>query len=84
MNKKKIAGHAPKNISIWMAMFLKRKNSSIASRVTGGKVNRRGGYGLEIPCKYLVDGDTRAVDWFLQKVKKEKELCKNLVVVNQE
>ena len=27
---------------------------------------------------------TRAVDWLLQKVEKEKELCKNLVAVNQE
>ena len=66
-----------------MAMFLKLKNSSIASRVTGEKINR-GGYGLEIPCEYLVEGDMRAVDWLLQKVEKEKELCKNLVAVNQE
>ena len=46
MNKEKIVGHVPKNISVWMAMFLKLKHSSIASRVTGGKVNRGGGYGL--------------------------------------
>ena len=67
-----------------MAIFLKFKNSSIASRVTGEKINRGGGYGLEIPCEYLVEGDTRAVDWLLQKVEKEEELCKNLVAVNQE
>ena len=66
MNKEKIVGHVPKNISVWMAMFLKLKNSSIASRVTGGKVNRGDGYGWEIPCEYLVEGDTRAVDWLLQ------------------
>ena len=84
MNKEMIVGHVPKHISVWMAMFLKLKNSSIASRVTGEKINRGGGYGLEIPCEYLVEGDTRAVDWLLQKVEKEKELCKNLVAVNQE
>ena len=37
-----------------MAMFLKLKNSSIASRVTGEKLNSGGGYGLEIPWEYLV------------------------------
>ena len=84
MSKELIFGHVPKNISVWMAIFLKLSNSSIASRVTGEKVNRGGGYGLEIPCKYLVEGETRTVDWLLQKVEKEKELCKNLVAVNQE
>ena len=84
MNKEKIVGHVPKNISVWMAMFLKLKSSSIASGVTGGKVNSGVGYGLEITCEYLVEGGTRAVDWLLQKVEKEKELCENLVAVNQE
>ena len=84
MNKEKIVGHVPKNISVWMAMFLKLKSSSIASRVTGGKVNSGVGYGLEITCEYLVEGGTRAVDWLLQKVEKEKELCEYLVAVNQE
>ena len=58
-----------------MAIFLNCKNSSIASRVTGEKVNRDG-YGLEIPCKYLVEGDTRAVDWLLQKVEKKRNYAK--------
>ena len=73
MNKEKIVGHVPKNISVWMAMFLKLKNISIASRVTCEKVNWGGGYRLEIPSTYLVEGDTRAVDCLLQKVEKEKE-----------
>ena len=73
MNKEKIVGHVPKNIIVWVSMFLNLKNISIASRVTGEKVNRGGGYRLEIPSKYLVEGDTRAVDWLLQKVEKEKE-----------
>ena len=73
MNKEKIVGHVPKNISVWMVMFLKLKNSSNASRVTGEKLHSGGGFGLKIPCKCLVEGDTRAVDWLLQKVEKEKE-----------
>ena len=84
MNKEKIVGHVPKNISVWMAIFLKLKKSSIASRVTEEQVSRGGGYGLEIACEYLVESDMRAVDWLLQKVEKEKELCKSLVAVNQE
>ena len=83
MNKKNNVGHVPKNISVWMTMFLKLKNSSIASRATGEKVDREGGYGLEIPCEYLAEGDTSAVDWLLQKVEKEKEFCKSLVAVSQ-
>ena len=65
-------------------MFLKLKNSCIASRVTGEKLNRGGGYGLEILCDYLVEDDARAVDWLLQKVEKEKELFKHLVAITQE
>ena len=83
MNKEKIVGYVPKNISVWMTMFLKLKNSSIASRATGEEVNRGGGYGLEIPYEYLVEGGTRAVDWLLQKAEKEKKFCKNLIAVNQ-
>ena len=63
MNEEKTVGDVPKNISLWMAMFLKLKNSSTASIATGEKVNRGGGYGLEIPCEYLVESDKRAVDW---------------------
>ena len=63
-------------------MSVKLKNSFIASRATGEKVNRGGAYGLEIPCEYLV-GDMRAVDSLFQKVEKEKESCKNLVAVKQ-
>ena len=37
MNKKNNVGNVPKNISVWMTMFLKLKNSSIASRATGKK-----------------------------------------------
>ena len=42
MNKEKIIGHVPKNIILCMVLFQKRKNSSIASRVNGEKVNRGG------------------------------------------
>ena len=76
MNKEKIVGHVSKNISVWMAMLLKLKSSSITFRVTGEKVNRGGGYRLEIPCEYLVEGETRVVDWFLQKVEKERNYVK--------
>ena len=55
-----------------MTMILKLKNSSIASRVTGEKLNRGAGYQLEIPCKYLVEGDTRAC----KRLRKKKNCVK--------
>ena len=59
-----------------IVVFLKLKNSSIAYRVTGEKVNREGGYGLEIPCEYLVEGDTRAVNWLYRMLRKKKNYVK--------
>ena len=37
------------------AFFSTSTNSRVA-KVTGSKVNRGGGYGLEIPCKYTFHG----------------------------
>ena len=52
--------------------------------VTGETGNRDCGYGLEIPFEYLLEGDTRAVDWLMQKIEKERKFCKTLVAMNKE
>ena len=44
-------------INSWVIMFLRRKNSTISSPITGKKVNRDGDYGLQIPCENLLEGD---------------------------
>ena len=62
-----------------MTLFLKLKNNSIASQVTEGS-----GKELEIPCEYIIEGDTKTVDWILQTLKKITKLCKNLVAVNRQ
>ena len=59
-------------------MFLKVPNSSIEVQVEGKRLNRVGGYGLEIPVIYRFYGQEKLVNWFIKKVetvKKELE-CK--------
>ena len=45
--------------------------------VTGKKVNRSGGYGLEIPTMYSVFGLHNAVEWIKKQIAKEFEDVKN-------
>ena len=35
--------------------------------MTGKGINRGGGYGLEVPCKYRISGREKAVDWLKRK-----------------
>ena len=44
-----------------MSMFLKLTGSHMEIEATGKYVNREAGYGLEIPCKYHVSGQEKAV-----------------------
>ena len=39
-----------------VSAFLSRSTNSGVAKVTGSKVNRGGGYGLKIPCKYTFHG----------------------------
>ena len=45
-----------------MSRFLTRDVNKAFAEVTGGKVNRRAGYGLEIPCVYCLYGPKAYVD----------------------
>ena len=51
------------NLSRVMNCFLKIPGCSIACKVTGKRVNRGAGYGLEIPVTYELIGAEKAVDW---------------------
>ena len=44
-----IVGHVPYNIASSMSRFLKRDVNMAFAKVTGGKINRRAGYGLKSP-----------------------------------
>ena len=42
-----------------MKMFLGLPKSNISCKITGNRVNRGEGNGLEIPCEYSAEGDRR-------------------------
>ena len=48
-----VVGHVPFNLAPLLSAFLRRGG---LVEVTGAKVNRGAGYGLEIPCKYHLYG----------------------------
>ena len=52
-------------------MFLKRATNSGKALIRGKRVNRGGGYGLEIPCEFHYAGDEFSINWLKKKLKKE-------------
>ena len=61
--KERIVGHVPKNLSKILHQFKKIPNCTIGCKVTGKRVNRGAGYGLEIPVQYRFIGAEKAVEW---------------------
>ena len=55
-------GHVPKNLSKIFNIFLTLPNGSIKWKVTGKRLNRGAGYGLEIPVQYNFFGPEKTVD----------------------
>ena len=60
--KGQVVGHVPFNLSPIISLFLRRDVNKAFARVTGGKVNRGAGYGLEIPCVYQFYGPKPYID----------------------
>ena len=54
-----VVGHVPYNLAPTVSAFLRRDGFA---EVTGDKVNRGAGYGLEIPCTYRLYGPKPYVD----------------------
>ena len=71
---KRIVGHVPKNLSKFFYQFLSLPNCTISCEVTGKRVNRGGGYGLEIPVKYTFLGPNKAIEWIEKRVTEIKFL----------
>ena len=67
-HSKRIAGHVPKNVSKFFYQFLSLPNCTISCEVTGKRVNRGGGYGLEIPVKNSFLGSNKAIKWIEKRV----------------
>ena len=60
----------PKNLSEILNLFLTLSNYVIECKVTGKRINRRAGNGLEIPVLYNCFGPEKAVDQTEKDVKK--------------
>ena len=57
-------GHVPYNLAPLLSKFLKRDVNKAVAEVTGDRVNRGAGYGLEIPCVYKLYGPKAYIDRF--------------------
>lgn len=68
--EKKVVGHVPLYWSELAFKFLQFPNHSIRVTVTGKRVNRGAGMGLEIPVDYYFYGDKRVIDWFKKSIDK--------------
>ena len=51
-----VVGHVPKKIAPVVSQFLNRDCNKGVARITGKRINRGGGYGLEAPCKFCLYG----------------------------
>ena len=63
----RVMGNIPLAISNCIFLFLTLPRSFLETKVTGKRINRGGGYGLEIPCKYPISGQEKTVDWIKRK-----------------
>ena len=70
-----VVGHLPKLMALHVTKFLKRPTNSGKVAVTGKRVNRGAGYGLELPCEYLFYGDKFSCEWPKKKLAKEGFHC---------
>ena len=52
---------------------MKIPNCTISYKVTGKRVNRGAGYGLEIPVQYRFIGAKKAVEWAEKSIQKVLE-----------
>lgn len=62
MKEDQVVGHIPYNLAPIVSLFLKRDVNKAFARVTGEKINRGAGYGLEIPCVYQFNRPKAYID----------------------
>ena len=75
-----LVGHVPINLSKILHQFLKIPNCTIGCNVTGKRVNRGAGYGLEIPVQYIFVGAEKAVEWAEKYIRKVFENVNKKVI----
>ena len=67
MYEDRVVGHIPLGIYKCISLFLTLCGSFLETKVTGKRINRGGGYGLEVPRKYRISGQEKPVDWIKRK-----------------
>ncbi len=72
INASGIVGHVPFNLAPIMSAFLRRPINKGMAEVTGNRVNRGAGYGLEIPCKYHFFGSSLYIERLKMIVDKQR------------
>ena len=60
--RSRVVGHVLFNLAPTVSNFLKRSVNKGTVEVTGQRVNRGAGYGVEIPCKYRLYGPEAYID----------------------
>ena len=77
--KEVVVGYVPKFISMIVSMFLSLPGCTLSTEVTGKRVNRGAGYGLEIPANFHFYGPENAIVWIRSKITNiEKKLSQNV------
>ena len=67
-----------------MQQFLEISASTVTCMVTAKRVNRGGGYGLEVPCQYSFIGNSLAVKWLSERIAKERKIVEDALAGSQE
>ena len=55
-------------MAAWLSEFLKRPTNCTKVIIKRKQVNRGGGYGLEVPCEYISEGDSFSCGWLQAKL----------------
>ena len=74
-----VVGHVPKNMSKIVFVFLSLPQCALDIFVTGKRINRGGGCGLEIPADFYFYGPQKAINWLKNKINKIEEKLKENV-----
>ena len=69
-HSKRIVVHVPKNLRKFFYQFLSLPHCTISCEVTSKRVNRGGGYDLEIPVKYTFLRPNKGIEWIEKRVTK--------------
>ena len=79
--KVKVVVHIPMAVLKHVSTFLGLPGSYLEEEVSGKRLNRGGGYGLEVPYKYCLAGQEKAIDWIKRRM--TYILYEHTVVVNK-